>query len=334
MNSELLARTLLHLTQIGFAVTLTALLWYFFKVYQRSYLKSWAIAFSCFTAYATFILVEIFWQPVFAAEFLDLGVKFLYISFCYGFAVWILVGVYEAVKQQRLATRTVNQLLLLVTSIALLSVTLFLLLPQWQEMTLYLQFYMRLVLIGFALCVAGFWLWSLTKRIFATKVVASAMLAWGSLFLASAGSMLLHDVQEESIQMILYFKHLELLVQVILGLGLIIWLQEDERSTNQQLTAKTQYLDSHDPLTGALNRDALLRQLSLVLQADKPVILLMIGLDSFTVVKGNISFLQQHISFHSVLWRTSQTYAGGQFDQAIISSKRLFDQLLQMLQGK
>lgn len=292
MNSELLARTLLHLTQIGFAVTLTALLWYFFKVYQRSYLKSWAIAFSCFTAYATFILVEIFWQPVFAAEFLDLGVKFLYISFCYGFAVWILVGVYEAVKQQRLATRTVNQLLLLVTSIALLSVTLFLLLPQWQEMTLYLQFYMRLVLIGFALCVAGFWLWSLTKRIFATKVVASAMLAWGSLFLASAGSMLLHDVQEESIQIILYFKHLELLVQVILGLGLIIWLQEDERSTNQQLTAKTQYLDSHDPLTGALNRDALLRQLSLVLQADKPVILLMIGLDSFKVVNESVGLKQ------------------------------------------
>jgi len=178
LSPELLARTLLHLTQIGFAFTLSALLWYFFRVYQRNYLKSWAIAFSCFTAYAAFILVEAFWRPVFAAEFLGLGVKFLYISFCYAFAVWILVGVYEAVKQQRLAARTVNQLLLLVTGISFLSVNLFLLLPQWQAMTLYLQFYMRLVLIGVALCVAGFWLWSLTKRIFATKVVASAMLAW------------------------------------------------------------------------------------------------------------------------------------------------------------
>jgi hypothetical protein len=128
LSPELLARTLLHLTQIGFAFTLSALLWYFFRVYQRNYLKSWAIAFSCFTAYAAFILVEAFWRPVFAAEFLGLGVKFLYISFCYAFAVWILVGVYEAVKQQRLAARTVNQLLLLVTGISFLSVTLFLLL--------------------------------------------------------------------------------------------------------------------------------------------------------------------------------------------------------------
>ncbi len=53
-------------------------------------------------------------------------------------------------------------------------------------------------------------------------------------------------------------KHLELFCQTILGLGLIIWLQEDERLANQQLTAKTRYLDSHDHLTGALNRDALI----------------------------------------------------------------------------
>ena len=292
MSPELLARTLLHLTQIGFAFTLCALLWYFFKVYQRNYLKSWAIAFSCFTAYAAFVLVDVFWRPVFAAEWFSLAVKFLYISFCYGFAVWILVGVYEAVKQQRLAPRTVNQLLLLVTGISFLSVTLFLLLPQWQDMTLYLQFYLRLLLIGAALCVAGFWLWSLTKRIFATKVVASAMLAWGALFLASASSVFWQHSTADTGQTIFYLKHLELLIQVILGLGLIIWLQEDERSTNQQLTAKTQYLDSHDPLTGALNRDALLRELSLLLQADSPLTLLMIGLDNFKVVNESVGLKQ------------------------------------------
>lgn len=292
MSPELLARTLLHLTQIGFAFTLCALLWYFFKVYQRNYLKSWAIAFSCFTAYATFVLVDVFWRPVFAAEWFSLAVKFLYISFCYGFAVWILVGVYEAVKQQRLAPRTVNQLLLLVTGISFLSVTLFLLLPQWQDMTLYLQFYLRLLLIGAALCVAGFWLWSLTKRIFATKVVASAMLAWGALFLAIASSVFWQHGAADTGQTVFYLKHLELLIQVILGLGLIIWLQEDERSTNQQLTAKTKYLDSHDPLTGALNRDALLRELALLLQTDNPLTLLMIGLDSFKVVNESVGLKQ------------------------------------------
>jgi diguanylate cyclase len=292
LSPELLARTLLYLTQIGFAFTLSALLWYFFRVYQRSYLKSWAIAFSCFTAYVCFILVDVFWRPVFAAEWLGLFVKFLYICFCYTFAVWILVGVFEAVKQQRLAPRSVNHLLLLVTGLSLISVSVFLIFPQWQDWTLYLQHYLRLLLIGAALCVSGFWLWSLTKLIFATKVVASAMLAWGVLFLLSASTAVWPATEQGYPNVVMYFKHIELLVQVILGLGLIIWLQEDERSTNQQLTAKTQYLDSHDPLTGALNRDALLRELALLMHAETPLTLLMIGLDSFKVVNESVGLKQ------------------------------------------
>lgn len=292
MSPELLARTLLHLTQIGFAVSLSFLLWYFFKVYQRHYLKSWAIAFSCFSAYAVFVLVEAFWQPVFAAEWFGLSVKFFYISFCYAFAVWILVGVYEAVKQQRLAVRTINQLLCVAISLSIFSVALVLMLPQSDSAALFLHLYLRLLIIGASLCFAGGWLWSLTGQIFATKVVASAMLCWGLLFIVSASSNLWIDTADEAAQFVFYFKHLELLIQVFLGLGLVIWLQEDERSTNQQLTAKTMYLDSHDPLTGALNRDALLRDLSVLLQKDKPLTLLMIGLDSFKVVNESVGLKQ------------------------------------------
>jgi len=292
LSTELFARTLLHLTQTGFAFALSALLWYFFRVYQRHYLKSWAIAFSCFTAYASFILIEVFWKPVFGGEWLGQIVKFLYISFCYAFAVWILVGVFEAVKQQRLASRRVNQLLIVLFTLSFFSVAIFWLVPQLSHWTLYLQLYIRLLMIGLALCVAGFWLWSLTKTIFATKVVASAMLAWGLLFLASAASALWQGDSPSWFQIGLYFKHAELLVQVILGLGLIIWLQEDERSTNQQLTAKTQYLDSHDPLTGALNRDALLRQLALLLEQKTELTLLMIGLDGFKVVNESVGLKQ------------------------------------------
>jgi diguanylate cyclase (GGDEF)-like protein len=292
LSPELLARTLLYLTQIGFAFALSALLWYFFRIYQRHYLKSWAIAFSCFTLYICFLLLDVFWRPVFAAKWFSVGVKFFYICFCYAFAVWILVGVYEAIQQQRLKARTVNQLLWLVTGISLFSVSIFLIFPLWQDWLQYLQLYLRLLLIGAALCVAGCWLWSLTSQIFATKVVAGAMLAWGLLFLVSASSAFWQDMDANYYQLTLYFKHLELLIQVILGLGLIIWLQEDERSTNQQLTAKTQYLDNHDPLTGALNRDALLRELSVLLQQGQSFTLLMIGLDGFKVVNESVGLKQ------------------------------------------
>jgi len=76
-------------------------------------------------------------------------------------------------------------------------------------------------------------------------------------------------------------------------MGLIVWLQEDERSANQQLTAKTQYLDSHDQLTGALNRDALLQALNLLLgKQPSSVLLVMVGLDRFKNVNESVGIKQ------------------------------------------
>ncbi|WP_333796112.1 putative bifunctional diguanylate cyclase/phosphodiesterase [Rheinheimera sp.] len=295
MSTELiLARLSLFLIQAGLALVLSLVLWHFYRIYQRHYLKSWSVAFfvlalyvislSCYSYFATELASAIYVRQFF---------EFTYIFTCYAFAIWVLVGVREAVTSERIASRTVNQLLWLVGLIALFSVLLFAFDTQLSPWKHYLQVNLRLFFIGAALFVAGIWLFSLQRKIFVTKLVASSIVLWGFQLVVVAMLSVWFGTGDTLNRVILVSKHLELFCQTILGLGLIIWLQEDERTANLQLTAKTRYLDSHDHLTGALNRDALLQELNLLMQQQQePLLLVMVGLDRFKTINESVGLKQ------------------------------------------
>jgi len=296
LSTELiLARLSLFIIQAGLAFVLSLVLWHFYRIYQRHYLKSWSVAFLVFAAYVICLAGYSMlggspdaWRPLW------LTFEFSYIFSCYAFAIWVLVGVREAVTSERIPSRIINQLLWLVGIIALFSVAVFAADSEINPWKRYLQVNLRLLFIGSALLVAGVWLFSLQNKIFVTKLVASSILLWGTLFVLVALLSVWLGQGETLDRVVIVNKHLELFCQTILGLGLIIWLQEDERTANMQLTAKTQYLDSHDHLTGALNRDALLQELNQLMQQqdDEPLLLVMVGLDRFKTINESVGLKQ------------------------------------------
>lgn len=295
MSTELiLARLSLFLIQAGLALVLSLVLWHFYRIYQRHYLKSWSVAFFVLAIYViSLTCYSYFADEAVSRYYLRQIFEFIYIFSCYAFAIWVLVGVREAVTSERIASRTVNQLLWLVGTIALFSVLFFAFDAQTNPWKYYLQVNLRLLFIGAALFVAGIWLFSLQKNIFVTKLVASSILLWGTQLVLVALLSVWFGVGDMLNRVVLVSKHLELFCQTILGLGLIIWLQEDERTTNLQLTAKTRYLDSHDHLTGALNRDALLQELNLLMQQhNEPLLLVMVGLDRFKTINESVGLKQ------------------------------------------
>jgi len=290
-----LARISLLLIQAGLSCALSFILWYFYRIYLRHYLKSWSVAFIAFAAYLllltgyTLLPAGSGWTHV-----LRLALEFGYLFSSYAFAIFILVGVREAVSAERIASRLVNQLLLLVAALALCSVVLFV---GDAEPTLWktsVQVNLRLLFIGAALFVAGIWLFALPHRILIARLVAVSILLWGIQMLVLALASSWFGEGQTFLRVVLVSKHLELFFQTLLGLGLVVWLQDDERSTNQQLTAKTRYLDTHDQLTGALNRDALLQELSGLVQQlpQQPLLLVMLGLDRFKTVNETVGLKQ------------------------------------------
>lgn len=289
-----LARVALLMIQAGLAFMISLVLWHFYRIYHRHYLKSWAIAFNCF---AVFTLIFVFYSSFVVYQNVSLLLMIItevsYILLGYAFAIWTLVGVREATTGQRIAARLVNQLLLLVLVISLASVLFFL--PE-QNMTIWkyaVQVNLRQLFIGTTLLVSGFWLFAMTNRLFITRSVATVFVLWGLqlLVLATLSSWL--GQTEFFTKVTVVMKHLELLWVALLGMGLIIWLQEDERIANKELTAKTQYLDTHDQLTGALNRDALLTELNTLCGMNPTSLLtVMIGLDRFKMVNESVGIKQ------------------------------------------
>ena len=290
-----LARIALLLIQAGLACSLSFILWYFYRIYQRHYLKSWSIAFAFFALYIVLLTSHVALNPATGLLFgLLVGFEFAYLFSSYAFAIFILVGVREVVTSERISSRLVNQLLLMVGALAAISVALFLsdgANTVWKNIV---QLNLRLLFIGAALLVSGVWLLALPHRIFIGKLVAISMLAWGGqlIMLALIAGWL--GEGPTLLRVTVVSKHLELFFQMILGLGLVVWLQDDERNTNQQLTAKTRYLDSHDQMTGALNRDALLVSLAgLMTQPQpQPLLLVMLGLDRFKTINETVGLKQ------------------------------------------
>ena len=296
MSFELtLARISLFLIQAGLACAISFILWYFYRIYQRHYLKSWSVAFASF---ALFLLMLtgysligprtdwLFWP--------SLVLEFGYLFCSYAFAIFILVGVREAVSTERITSRLVNQLLLLVAALAFVSVALFVTETESSVWKTTVQLNLRLLFIGAALFVGGIWLFALPHRILISKLVALSIMLWGLLMFAMAMLSGWLGEGQALLRVMLVSKHLELFFQTLLGLGLVIWLQDDERSTNQQLTAKTRYLDTHDQLTGCLNRDALLQELSELIQLpqQQPLLLVMLGLDRFKTINETVGLKQ------------------------------------------
>ena len=220
------------------------------------------------------------------------GIRLLFSS--YAFAIFMLVGVREAISSERISSRLVNQLLILVAMLAAVSVGLFLGSEGpylWKDVV---QQNLRLLFIGAALVVAGIWLFGQPSRVFVGKWVALAILVWGSLLviLALLAGWLGDSPALQRVMLI--GRQMEFLFQTLLGLGSVVWMQNDERIINQELTAKTHYLDTHDQLTGALNRDALLRDLSALIQqpVQQPLLLVMLGLDRFKTVNETVGLKQ------------------------------------------
>lgn len=289
-----LARIALLVIQSGLAFTLCLVLWHFYKIYHRHYLKSWAIAFALFAGYMMLLMS---YSAFVVNQDVDPIIRTLnelaYIFCGYSFAIMILVGVREAVVSERVSSRLTNQLLLLVALITLCSVLFFISESTMSIWKYAVQVNLRLLFIGSTLLVSGFWLFSMTNRLFVTRSVAAVLLLWGlqMVILALLSSWLGQSDTFSRISIVT--RHIETLWVSLLGMGLIVWLQEDERSANQQLTAKTQYLDSHDQLTGALNRDALLHELNLLLSKQPAsVLLVMVGLDRFKNVNESVGIKQ------------------------------------------
>lgn len=297
----------MYFTQLGMALLLCYLLWHFSRIYRQEYIKNWFAALLCFALYQSAILV----QGARGTAAIPVVCQFVLIFTSYAFAVLLLRGMVMARhnSQHLVARMKVLPVILLLTALALCSIVPFALTDALAGWQLYFQLYIRLLLMGILLLTAAVSLWQGMLPTLGQRLAVCTLMLWGLLYVGNAIWLLLSERQENWSQWILLYKSAELFLLCSLGLSLIMWLQEHERSTNEQLTEKARYLNRYDQLTGALNRDALLTLLNDNLKLDKagPLYLLMLGLDKFNTVNESAGLKQGDEILRQLIRRFEQS---------------------------
>lgn len=286
----------MYFTQLGMALLLCYLLWHFSQIYRQHYIKCWFAAFLSFAMYQAVILLQgtVVLTP--DARLIPAIFQFLLIFTSYSFAALLLRGmvINRNDNQHLLLTIKLLPTLVVLAVISLLSVVPFVLTDALKDWQMYFQLFIRLLLMGIALLTAAVGLWQRMLPTLGQRLAVLTLILWGILYISSGLWLMLAERQEEWRHWILVYKSTELFLLCSLGLSLILWLQEHERSTNEQLTEKALYLNRYDQLTGALNRDALLCVLNERLMQNKtePLYLLMLGLDKFKTVNESVGLKQ------------------------------------------
>ncbi|WP_333606482.1 putative bifunctional diguanylate cyclase/phosphodiesterase [Arsukibacterium sp.] len=312
MPTEIFARLTLYLTQLGMALMLSGLFWYFYSIYQQHYLKKWFWAFSSFAGYQ--LIVLLFNATPLGQSVLAFPLNVLSLFSSYVFAAMLLLGMIYS-GNTVINTPAKNKLIWLILC-GLMLLSLASELPLWlisDELSVrrLLTIHLRFSLMGSVILLSGLWLWQRPRqgKFVGEPLAALAMMCWGLLYLVAAISDVVHPWVFSTSSVIFVYKSVELLLLVLLSLALFIWLQENERNLSMQLAEKTRYLDQHDQLTGALNRDALLLQLQQRLsQQQVPAqVMLMLGLDKFKTVNESVGLKQGDRILREVIRRFEQS---------------------------
>ncbi|WP_372626462.1 putative bifunctional diguanylate cyclase/phosphodiesterase [Arsukibacterium sp.] len=309
MSAELFARIPLYLTQAILALLMVLSFWYYLRVYRQRYLKYWLLAFLAFAGYQTSVLL-LNNSPLGSS-----GVKLpllMLMHFCfYAFALLMLLGnrLQFTNNSMPLFRWSAHFYFLIILALAMASALLpeiLTVLAPWQT---FLEFSFRFIVGGLLLFSAGIWLWQNSNYRVGPRLSAAILLLWGALYLITAGGEILQPTSYFSLKQLMVYKSIELTLLVTLGFSLVIWLQENERSTNLKLTEKTRYLDQHDQLTGALNRDALLLQLDQLIGNNSAGSLhvVMLGLDKFKNVNESVGLKQGDRILREVIRRFEQS---------------------------
>ncbi|KKO49668.1 diguanylate cyclase [Arsukibacterium sp. MJ3] len=306
MPIEIFARISLYITQTGLALLMALLFWYYLKIYQQTYLKYWLLAFLAFAGYQVAILL-LNATPL-GSTWAKLPLLFLVHVGFYSFALLMLLSIRLQI-QDRLDPVLRGPARLYFMPIVLLAFTGGLLpqllpaLTPWQS---FIENTLRFIIGGLVLLIAGGWLWQHSTRHLGSRLAAVMLVCWGLLYLLNA---LLPTENFYQLKQIFIYKSIELTLLVTLGFSLVIWLQENERSTNIKLTEKTRYLDQHDQLTGALNRDALLSKLQhlISIEGNNTLHLVMLGLDKFKNVNESVGLKQGDRILRDVIRRFEQS---------------------------
>ncbi|RUA31851.1 MAG: hypothetical protein DSY77_12505 [Bacteroidetes bacterium] len=243
-----------YLGQAIWGIGLALILWYFFNLYKRNHLKLWSYSWIAFAAFVLFSLLTLycaknqdigpFWQNVFTFLFQIAGLMQV---------VWLLQGTYHLIQRKSLSLRQEYIQYSLVILVALISSLFYVFENEGGYIfSLVIPFSIKSLIVGLVFIFAGVQIMRIGRRDSAVgkKLLWISFLLYGfeNLNYALSGAYMIFD-EGFILKVDTTLGVIDFLLLSFIGIGMIIWLLEEERSalekTNRELDSFL-YSTSHD----------------------------------------------------------------------------------------
>ncbi len=282
------------LTAAGASLILSGILRLLHRLYRRDYLASWAWSWMALCLYFSFsstalILGKSDGRP---------GWAFLCSSLALiaGLAQtgWLVLGTQEITQGRPVEQSRARLLMAGLVGIGLALATLSWLAGDSGFPRTFIMESFRSLLVGIAFAVAAISLWRFTawNHGIGRRLVSAAFLVYGLHQLQLFGLELLRLNSGVLAEYIHYIGFVEVILQFIVGLGIVIWFLEEEREGVVTASRKIEHLAFHDPLTGLPNRklflDRLTQELSAAPRRGTMLAIMFLDLDRFKVINDSL----------------------------------------------
>lgn len=246
------------------ALVLAALLLFFYRSFRHAFLQHWAfstLALAVYLGFSAAALGAYRAGPAYdSIRFLCSAVS---LAAAYPHVVWLMIGTWEAVRQQAVRRRLEVALVSAAALAGLVSASLGAFDAQADDLRTLVRVELRYALTGVAFLVAGVLLWRAQRgtRLVGARIGALGFCLFGLQMLHVFGINVAIRAGYQPPFYAGYSGLLDFLFQSVIGLGIVVWLLELQQQRTRRAHKELQHARRHDPTTGLPNREMLIEQI-------------------------------------------------------------------------
>ena len=245
---------------------ITYLLYAFYQGFGRRYVKYWTLSFACLSLQHLALSIQKFLPLYHDLTLVQVLLTCIAQVHQYLFIWLFFIGLYYTNKHQKYSSSFVKSSIVLPIILGISVSLLF----AFDEQAVFNRFYLResladFIFSGIFMFIFVF-IYHVKKPHFSGIILLfySAMMCCRYLIFSFLSVVFLTEVWlQELSSLLIYF---DFGAKVTLGLLLLVWMQGAERSVAEVAINRAQYLDKHDLLTGAMNREQVIEKLPIAIE--------------------------------------------------------------------
>src|SRR5688500_12051654 len=283
------------LVQAAGALLTAAVFFSFQGYYKKGYLRHWTWGWLALAVMFAVAPAGLFlWPELGVAHPVRLSAAIVASVAGYLQLGWILLGTREIASGRPVEPRFARRILLVLAAVGILTAVFFTWDPELRAERFFPRIGSRGFTAGASFIAAAVWIWrarhgrpSLGHRLVTAAFFIHGLVEFFHFWLAAGGLL-----GGPTVRYHFAIGLTDLVLQFAMGLGMIIWLLEDERQATVEAAQQIQHLAFHDILTGLPNRQLFLDRLDHAIahahRAGNQLAVLFLDLDRFKIINDSL----------------------------------------------